>query len=217
MKEDSTIQNDYIRFLTQQKFPCIAAKAAVAKNHIRCMVAHHMQCPADDEAILNFMYRFVDHYRASGQPYHSAAIFFRQPQNLSEEEFDTLMWTRLKALSVLDKKQYNHDPRVDEDPSSSKFSFSLKEEAFFIIGLHPGSKREARRFNYPSLIFNPHAEFERLRKSNRYDKMKEVVRKRDMEYSGSVNPMLKDFGEVSEIYQYSGVQHDEKWKCPLSN
>lgn len=216
MMQHTTIQNDYIGFLNQQKFPCIAARAAVAKKHIQSMVAYHMECPAQDEAILNFMYRFVDRYRASTQPYHSAAIIFQQPSDITEEKFDELMWLRLKSLSVHDKKEYVHDPRVDEDPSSPKFSFSLKEEAFFIIGLHPGSKRKARRFKYPTLVFNPHAEFERLRKLNRYDKMKEAVRKRDLEYSGSVNPMLKDFGEVSEIHQYSGVRHDERWKCPLS-
>jgi len=216
MESAATIQREYISFLTQQNFPCIAAKAAVAKKNIQCMVAYHMECPAQDEAILNFMYRFVDGYRASAQPYHSAAIIFHQPLDLSEEKFDTLMWKRLKHLSHLDKQKYKHDPRVNEDPSSAKFSFSLKEEAFFIIGLHPQSKRNARRFKYPSLVFNPHAEFERLRKLNRYEKMKEAVRKRDLEYSGSVNPILKDFGELSEIYQYSGVRHDEKWKCPLS-
>lgn len=217
MVADKTIQDEYINFLNQKSFPCIAAKAAVAKNQVRCMVAHHMQCPMEDEAILNFIYQFVDQYRNSKQPYHSAAIIFKQPLNLTEDEFDTLLWERLKAISGLDKKQYKHDPRVAKDPSSPRYSFSVKEEAFFIIGLHPASSRRSRQFKYPTLVFNPHAEFERLRKTNRYTKMKEAVRRRDKEYSGSVNPVLKDFGDQSEVYQYSGVQHDEKWKCPLSN
>ena len=96
------------------------------------------------------------------------------------------------------------------------YSFSLKEEAFFILGLHPASSRRSRQFKYPALIFNPHAEFEKLRKSDRYTKMKEVVRKRDVEYSGSINPMLADFGEASEVYQYSGMQYNAEWTCPIT-
>jgi FPC/CPF motif-containing protein YcgG len=45
--------------------------------------------------------------------------------------------------------------------------------------------------------------------------MKKVVRRRDELYSGSVNPMLKDFGEAPEVFQYSGKQYDSTWKCPL--
>ena len=50
----------------------------------------------------------------------------------------------------------------------------------------------------------------------RYEKMKTIVRKRDIVYSGSVNPMLTDFGEASEVYQYSGRKYDSDWKCPLN-
>ena len=52
-------------------------------------------------------------------------------------------------------------------------------------------------------------------RSGKYEKMKHVVRKRDIAFSGSINPMLKDFGEVSEIYQYSGRKYDDTWRCPL--
>ena len=89
------------------------------------------------------------------------------------------------------------------------------EEAFFVIGLHANSSRPSRQFRYPALVFNPHAEFEKLRTNNRYGKMKEVIRKRDISYSGSANPMLTDFGEASEVYQYSGRKYAEDWQCPL--
>jgi hypothetical protein len=28
---------------------------------------------------------------------------------------------------------------------------------------------------------------------------------------------LKDFGEASEVFQYSGVNYQADWKCPLRN
>jgi uncharacterized protein len=176
-----------------------------------------MACPAHDSTILDFIYGFVDQYRAATDPYHSAAVIFRMPADTNDEVFDALLWERLKELSMLDRINYPHDARVDPDPSSPSYSFSLKSEAFFIVGLHPGSERRSRRFKYPTLIFNPHAEFERLRKQNRFNKLKEVVRKRDVIYSGSVNPMLDDFGNSSEVRQYSGKRHNDAWKCPLAN
>src|ERR1700730_16719391 len=213
--ESQAIIGEYLAFINNKAFPCVGAKAALARQHIKCMVADHMECPKDDRAILQFLYDFVDDYRNSGGTFHSAAIIFKGPVSVNEESFDELLWKRLQALEDLDKRNYAHDERVHADPSSAHFSFSLKEEAFFIIGLHPSSSRPTRQFKYPTLAFNPHAQFEKLREANRYKKMKDTVRKRDIAYSGSVNPMLKDFGESSEVYQYSGRKYDNKWQCPL--
>jgi len=215
MKSDELIIKEYSEYLRKKDFPCVAAKAALSRNHIQCMVASHMACPADDKTILQYLYSFVDRYRASEESYHSAAVIFKEPVEINEAFFDTLLWQRLNSLSALDKQKYQHDLRVDSDPNSPRYSFSLKEEAFFILGLHPGSSRRSRQFKYPALVFNPHAEFEKLRNSDRYTRMKEVVRKRDVEFSGSVNPMLADFGEASEVYQYSGIRYNTDWTCPL--
>ena len=80
--------------------------------------------------------------------------------------------------------------------------------------MYPSSSRPLRRFSYPVLVFNPHLQFELLRRSGKYEKMQQVVRKRDIAISGSIKPMLKDFGEASEVYQYSGRKYDETWQCP---
>jgi FPC/CPF motif-containing protein YcgG len=209
------IVEEYKAFIGNKTFPCIGAKAALASGHIKCMVAGHLACPKDDRAILQFLYSVVDEYRNAENDFHSAAIIFRDPQNISEEEFDCYLWQRLGSLAALDAQQYQWDKRVSADTSSASFSFSIKEEAFFIIGLHPGSSRPSRRFAYPALAFNPHQEFEKLRAAHHYEKMKEVVRKRDLAYSGSINPMLHDFGEASEAYQYSGRKYNGDWQCPL--
>ena len=206
---------EYLSFLETKDFPCIAAKAAHERHLIKCMVAGNMACPKDDTAILFFLYDFVDTYRNSNEMYNSAAIIFTGPQITGEEMFDALLWQRLQALEILDAENYKYDNRVEADPISAKFSFSIKEEAFYIIGLNAASSRQARRFIHPTLVFNPHAQFEQLRASSKYDAMKSTVRKRDIAFSGSVNPMLQDFGEASEAFQYSGCKYDDQWKCPL--
>jgi FPC/CPF motif-containing protein YcgG len=213
--DKAIIIQEYLSFINAKEFPCIAAKAAVANQQVRCMVAGNMACPKDDYEILQFLYNFVDEYRHSKNIYYSAAIIFSGPNMYNEEMFDTLLWQRLNGLQHLDAQHYDYDNRVEADPASAKFSFSIKEEAFYIIGLHAESSRKARRFIYPTLVFNPHEQFEQLRASSKYDAMKNTVRKRDIALSGSVNPMLQDFGEASEVFQYSGRKYDDSWKCPL--
>lgn len=209
------IISEYLSFLDNKNFPCIAAKAALARQQVKCFVADNMACPKNDAEILQFLYDFVDAYRNAKDFYNTATIIFTGPEMYNEEMFDALLWQRLQGLEKLDAQKYYYDNRVESDPSSAKFSFSVKNEAFYIIGLHPKSSRQARQFKYPALVFNPHDQFEQLKLTAKYDTMKTAVRKRDVLLSGSVNPMLQDFGESSEVYQYSGRKYNADWKCPL--
>jgi FPC/CPF motif-containing protein YcgG len=207
----------YKLFLADKAFPCVAAKAAIAHDQVRVMVCDHIACPKDDWAITQFIYDFVEEYRRSQEMYTSAVVIFKEPTQCSEEYFDTMMWQRLQSISDLDAQQFGWKADISRDPSSPHFSFCLKEEPFYILGLHPGSSRRARRFQHPALVFNPHDQFEKLRDSGKYTAMKTAVRKRDEIYSGSVNPMLSDFGEASEVLQYSGRVYDGTWKCPFTS
>lgn len=215
MNNEEEIIREWNAHLEDNAFPCVAAKAALSRGQVKVMVAGHMACPKDDKAILEFIYSFVDGYRKSDKLFHSAVIIFNNADIYSEEMYERFFWPRLQALSNLDAQHYDYDTRVDPHPESEHFSFSLKEEAFFVIGLHPAASRPARRFKYPAIVFNPHAQFEQLREAGQYEKMKNIVRKKDIELSGSINPMLTDFGTESEVYQYTGSRHDKSWKCPL--
>jgi FPC/CPF motif-containing protein YcgG len=215
MSNEEEIIKEWQAHLEDKAFPCVAAKAALAKEQLDVFVAGHMACPKDDTAILDFIYGFVDRYRQSDKMFHSAVIIFEQPDVYDEKMYSHFFWNRMQALSNLDAEKYEYDHRVDADPLSEHFSFSLKEEAFFVIGLHPAASRPARRFKYPAMVFNPHAQFEQLREAGQYDKMRNIIRKKDSELAGSINPMLRDFGEASEVYQYTGQKLDNKWTCPL--
>jgi FPC/CPF motif-containing protein YcgG len=46
--------------------------------------------------------------------------------------------------------------------------------------------------------------------------MQERIREREIEFEGSVNPMLTDFGEASEARQYSGRAVGEEWEAPFT-
>lgn len=211
----NTIREEWTSFVDNRDFPCVAAKAALTRQQQHVFIAGHMACPRNDKDILNFIYDFVDLYRKSDSLFHSVVVVFEQPDIQDEEIFSRFFWQRLQALSDLDAQEYDYDGRVSADPQSEKFSFSLKEEAFFIVGMHPASAREARRFAYPAIVFNPHAQFEQLRSAGQYEKMKNIIRKRDIALEGSINPMLEDFGASTEAFQYTGQVLDKNWKCPL--
>ena len=214
--QEHTEVKDYFDFINKKEFPCVAAKTALNWQQLNCLVVDHLACPKDDAEILTFLYDFVDTNRASEKLYHSAAIVFRGPTVPDEAQFEEQFWQRMQALSNLDARRYGYDPRVVADPASPQFSFSLKEEAFFVIGLHPGSSRPARRFQYPTLVFNAHQQFEQIRaKEGGYNKLRDTIRARDVAYSGSVNPMLQNFGDASEAYQYTGKMLDAAWQCPF--
>jgi FPC/CPF motif-containing protein YcgG len=64
-------------------------------------------------------------------------------------------------------------------------------------------------------VFNPRAQFERLRAEGTFERLRTVVRERDLEVQGSLNPNLADFGEQSEARQYSGRATEPQWRCPF--
>jgi FPC/CPF motif-containing protein YcgG len=67
----------------------------------------------------------------------------------------------------------------------------------------------------PVLVFNLHEQFEALRESGAFERMRDTIRRRDEELQGSVNPMVGDYGTVSEARQYSGRKLEEGWEPPF--
>lgn len=209
-----SVKNEYFDYI-KNSMPCVAAKTALLRNSLNIFVASDLSSEKENQTILNFIYDFVDRYRNSKEMFSSVAIIFADSKIADEKTFEKLMWQKLQQLNELDSQNYSYDKRVSNDVDSEKFSFSLKEEAFFVVGLHPHSSRLARQFKYPTLVFNPHQQFEILREKNCFEKIKNATRKNDIKMSGSINPMLEDYGHSSETRQYSGMKYDNDWKCPL--
>lgn len=153
------------------------------------------------ESILQLMGNFVDSYRKTDK-LHSFILGFPA---MTFQEFEKFFWKFLISLKFLDDSP--PDFRVDSDPYSPRFSYSLHSEGFFILLLHPDSPRLSRRTKFPAIVFNPHQQFEDLRKKNIFYKVRDTIRKRDLELQGNANPMLHDFGVSSEIFQYTGKKY----------
>ena len=146
--------------------------------------------------------------------FSSFVVVFRGPLDLTEREFETCLWLQLRQLHEADRSDW--DTGVSPDPNDPHFSFSFAGQAFYVIGMHAHSSREARRFPWPTLVFNPHEQFERLRTEKKWKRMQQLIRGREFALQGTINPMLSDFGEQSEARQYSGRVVEEDWQAPFS-
>lgn len=199
-------------------FPCIMAKAVMNQG---IYLAKELES-GDEFALANSMFThledLVDSYRENPEKLHSCILSFSNPKFANFETFEKTFWRLLQGIRCIDGKKHAYDPRVSSNPEDGNFSFSVKEEAFFILMLHPESPRKARRFKCPAIVFNPHQQFEDLRARGTFEKTRSMIRARDERYQGSVNPMLMDFGsEVSEVFQYTGKNYSSEAKCPFHN
>lgn len=169
--------------------------------------------PSVAEQMIRDIEDYIESYDFDDNVFKSFIAVFPEQEIASEIEFENLLWRQLQFLHEKDNTPWDH--RVSDDPKSENFSFSLAGRAFYVIGMHPKSSRMARQTPWPALVFNLHAQFEKLREMGVYQKVRDRIRKRDEKLQGSINPMLEDFGESSEALQYSGRKVSQEWKCPF--
>jgi len=199
-------------------FPCVGAKSALARHQIVVTVAGDIRCPDDDGTLFQGLTQFAVDYHREPVTFKSFVVLFHTPGVLSEEAFESALWARVQALEDRDAASGNrYDPRVSADADNPHFSLSFGGEAFFLIGMHSGASRPARRFEVPVLVFNPHDQFEQLRAGDRYERLRQNIIARDVAIAGSANPMLARHGKISEARQYSGRIVGDDWTCPFKD
>ena len=202
--------------IDDRAFPCVGAKSAMARGTLDVLACSSIDSAWDDVRIHDALMRLAEDYRRDRAMYRSFAVVFEGPGDLSEPEFERALWQRVQSLSDKDVwRGQDYDARVSADPDNPHFSLSFGGEAFFIVGLHPRASRPALRFERPTLVFNLHDQFERLRAEGKYETMREKILVRDEALAGSRNPMLARHGAASEARQYRGRVVDDRWACPF--
>ena len=213
----SALEQMLEQHVSARDFPCVGAKAALAKGTLNVLAANRIDSAWDDLRIHDGLLRFAAAYRDEPGLFRSFAVVFEGPDDLDEPAFEAAVWRRIQSLSDKDVwRGQPYDDRVSADPDSPHFSLSFGGEAFFVVGLHPNASRPARRFARPTMVFNLHDQFEQLRAEGKYEGMREKIMVRDEAVAGSRNPMLARHGEMSEARQYSGRMVEADWRCPFS-
>lgn len=213
--ELETFNQELLQFVIANDHSCLGAQSVFKTGNYRFGVYDEL----GNEELAPALYHDIISYlkeRSDMHPvFNSFMAIFKQPKELSELDFEKLLWQQLQQIHGVDKQHFEWDPTVSHNPEENNFSFSIGGKAFYIVGMHPNSSRQSRRFKYPMLVFNLHEQFEQLREKEKYDKLKGFVRKRELARQGSINPMLQDFGESKETMQYSGRAVNKDWKCPF--
>lgn len=197
------------------QFPCVGAKSAVQKGSYRIGHYGQMGSTAATAGLAFDLYHFLEEVPSLESEFTTFVATFSEPIIHSETDFEQLLWTQLQMLNQRDAPLHTWDPLVSNDPANPHFSFSFAEHGFFIVGMHPAASRFARRFAWPTLIFNLHHQFEALRQGGKFERMQSMIRKRDTALQGSINRNLNDFGQRSEARQYSGKPAEADWRCPF--
>lgn len=203
-------------FIRRKAYPCVGAKSALTRRSLQCLCADDIRHAGDDQQITARLQLFASNAQTD-DVFVSMAVLFPGSPAISEIEFEQALWQRLRAIHLIDQVHHDWDDNVSDDPASRGFSMSVGGKGFFVIGLHPGASRLARRFQCPVLVFNLHSQFELLRAEGRYEKLRSTIVARDIAFSGSSNPMLASYGQRSEARQYSGRKVSEDWVCPFAS
>lgn len=215
--QEHRIRRAFDAFVGDPRYPCLAAKGLTQRDDYALHLYAGLGSSQATRALAEGLGPFARAAKAGGDGPFTAfvAVFAKRPR-MSEEAFERRLWIQLQGLHDGDDASPGWDPAASDEPGDPRFSFSFAGTALFVIGLHPESSRIARRFAWPALVFNPHAQFERLRRDGQFDRLRDRIRARDEALQGQVNPNLADFGERSEARQYSGRDTTKgEWRCPF--
>lgn len=198
-----------------RSFPCLGAKAVMRVGAYEFGLYPELASREATSALARDLTEFLNARPRLPGEFQSYVACFRGRPPADELSFESRLWEQLQRLHDLDAPRNPWDPAVSSDPADPRFSFSFGGTAFFVIGLHPASSRAARRFDWPTLVFNPHDQFTRLRQQCRFERFRDVIRWRDLALHGSLNPNVTDHGTDSEARQYSGRAVERDWRCPF--
>ena len=202
-------------FLLSSAFSCVAGKAAIESGGYRFASYRGLGDPIGTPGLARDLAAFVAERRSMVQKYATFVAVFDEADGGSERWFEAGLWKVLQGLADLGAPHYSWDSSVSSDPRTPDFGFSFAGEAFFVVGMHPNSSRLSRRFSLPALAFNSHKQFGNARQTGRFGLLQRIIRDRELQLQGSINPELREFGQRSEARQYSGRQSEEDWRCPF--
>lgn len=203
------------KFVTEQEFPCLGARAAFNSESYVLATYDELGSEEATAKLARDLFEFTRSEIRKTSEYATFVAVFRTPQASDETQFERILWQQLSLLNRVDVDHFDWDPHVQSDPTDPQFSFSFAGQALYVIGLHARSSRLARQFPFPTLVFNPHEQFERLRADGKWRRMQQTIRDRDVALQGSVNPMLSDFGDATEARQYAGRAVEADWQAPF--
>lgn len=193
-------------------YPCLGGASAVRNGSYRFALYCDLGSPAAVRDCAHDLNLFLRDTPADAQPVAVLVAVFVGHLPGGEIGFEEALWRQLQQMHRLEAAWAGRPApspiRTDEsDESDPGFFFGDRE--FFVVGLHPSASRWARRFSWPTLIFNALTHEAVLQRRGQYERMQHAVRRRDRLLQGSVNPAI----DLPQLAQFSGRAVDTGWEC----
>ena len=160
------VHSQFRTLALHHEFPCVGAKSAINRGMYKFGLYLEMGSAESTTALCRDLRTFITEYIPKDGYFTTFIASFVGPISLDEEQFESLLWQQLQRMH--DNDEVDWDETVSSAPNDPSFAFSFAGCAFFVIGLHASSSRWARRFAWPTLIFNAHHQFEQLRANGKY-------------------------------------------------
>jgi FPC/CPF motif-containing protein YcgG len=214
---DRIAHEAFREFVGSPAFSCLGARAAMQKRSYRFGTYRKLDDESSTLGLARDLFAFAQERRGFESAFTTYVAVFAGSEVKDDAElaFERALWSQLDRLHDLDREHHRWDPKVSSDPQDPAFSYSFATTGFFVVGLHPGSSRSARRFAWPALVFNAHEQFVQLRSAGQFERLQERIRAREIALDGSLNPNLANFGERTEARQYAGRAVPDEWTCPF--
>ncbi len=201
-----------------EDYPCVMAQAMLKKGSI-FEAQGKSSCPVKlSQQIRRSLADFERNYPSTETELQTFIFYLPGLSNASFEKSEKVFWGLVgRLLSESHSRDTSPSQNLEDIIRDPNFSLKVNNVEYFLIFLHPKSPRKARRLAQPAIVFNRFSQFESLRDEGVFEMIKKQIRERDKSYSGSVNPMVADHGESSEILQYSGRDYSSESGCPFQS
>jgi FPC/CPF motif-containing protein YcgG len=182
MITDNLVHRDHIevlRLVAGRNHHSLGVSSSFHTRSYRLGVYEEIASDAATAGLAHDLLTFLQDKGDSPSFFSFVAAFFGETE-FNEKEFSIMLYQQLYKLHQLDKEHFEWDDSVSNDPHSLHFGFSFGGKAFQVTGLHANASRISRTFPYPVIIFNMHAQLQNMKKEGTYQKLKTMIRQRDL-------------------------------------
>jgi uncharacterized protein len=213
-KVRALIERQLRSLVLEAPFPCLGARAAMRSGSYLFNVHQDLRDARSVAGVTEDLRHFAAVRHGMGN-FYTYVVSFLEPRGVADEAmWDTLVWEFLQRLHDLDDSSW--DERWSRVPEDADFALSLAGNGQLVVTLYPGASRYARRFAWPTLIFNP-VEQDRANfpDDESFLRFQNRIRARDAALQGDVNPSLPPTLDDPQAPGFSGAPVGGSWRCPL--
>lgn len=126
-------------------YPCTGAISTFTPKSYRFGLYPELASEDAVRAVCHDLYCFSHEFPVINDHFLTFIAMFHGPVLQFEQDFEDLLWKQLPAMHLCDSNFFAWDEKVDSDPQSHRFSFSIGGRAMFVVGPSPHVSREPVR------------------------------------------------------------------------